>query len=92
MSKQVCGNCRWHDVDGFYAFYRGNAEGMGDMGFCRCGPPLPDFTRLLTPGMETVLRTELLVFAVWPETSEEAWCGAWAPCERPSPEEKGTTP
>ena len=42
---QCCGTCRWHDVDGFYALYGKNADGMGDIGFCRQRPPLPDMTR-----------------------------------------------
>src|SRR6266540_6856199 len=77
MTERVCGTCRWHDVDGFYALYRDNARGMDDMGFCRQRPPLPDLTRLLHPAVQDAARTDVFVFALWPETTAEEWCGAW---------------
>jgi len=82
IATHCCGTCRWHDVDGFYAFYRSNAEGMGDMGFCRKAPPLPDFTRLLGLKDEHTARTDVFVFALWPETTEQEWCGGWEGAQR----------
>jgi hypothetical protein len=75
--RHRCGTCRWHDVEGFYAFYKQNADGMGDMGFCRQRPPLPDLTRLIGPVAENAYRSDIFVFALWPETDETEWCGAW---------------
>jgi hypothetical protein len=80
MPDRCCATCRWHDVVGFYAFYKTNARGMGEMGFCRKAPPLPDLTRLLHPGVQEASRDDVFVFALWPETNEDDWCGAWEPC------------
>src|SRR5262249_48959464 len=79
MHDHCCGTCRWHDVAGFYAFYRANAEGMGDVGFCRKAPPLPDLRRLLHRGVQGASRIDIFVFALWPETDATEWCGAWEP-------------
>ena len=89
MDDRCCGLCRWHDVEGFYAFYGANAQGMGDMGFCRKAPPLPDVTRLLHPSLHEAARTDVFVFALWPETSEDEWCGAWEPSQQDAPARAG---
>ena len=82
---QRCGTCRWHDVEGFSALYKENADDMGGMGFCRQRPPLPDFTRLLDPVGEHAARHDIFVFALWPETKATDWCGAWEAQDDPSP-------
>ena len=74
MDKK-CGTCKYHDVDGFYEYYGKNADGMGDMGFCRRMPPLPDISRLINADSP---RNEIFVFKVFPETGENDWCGEWA--------------
>jgi hypothetical protein len=83
MTERRCGTCRWHDVEGFYRHYKENAEGMGDMGFCRRAPPLPDFIVRWSVLQRGGNPSEEFVWAVWPETSEEDWCGEWQ-AEEPS--------
>jgi len=90
MSQRCCATCRWHDVEGFYAFYGQNADGMGNMGFCRKAPPLPDFTRLMGPVVQDADRIDLFVFALWPETDDTDWCGAWEVHAEEAPQ--GDTP
>jgi len=90
MPDRCCGTCRWHDVKGFAAFYR--EDGMGEMGFCRKAPPLPDVTRLLHPGVHEAPRDDIFVFAFWPETDEGEWCGAWEAAPQEAPARAGHRP
>jgi hypothetical protein len=87
MHDRCCGTCRWHDVEGFAAVYGPKAEDMGEVGFCRQAPPLPDFTRLLHPEVQEGSRTDVFVFALWPETTDNEWCGAWEPAQEAKEEE-----
>ena len=73
---QRCENCRWHDVDGLYKMYRENADGMGNLGFCRRRPPIPGQWRIPTDD-PYVARVDYFMFADWPETSEDDFCGEW---------------
>lgn len=74
---RCCANCVWHDVDGLYEFYGKNAEGIGDLGFCRRMPPVPGVWRLGDGNLPNG-RVEHFVFAEWPETQEDDFCGEWA--------------
>ena len=85
MTESTCRTCRWHDIEGFQRYYREAAEAgveMGGRGFCRRYPPMPDFTRLLLANQLEVNRREVFVFAFWPETAPEDWCGEWQVQER----------
>ena len=92
MHDRCCGTCRWHDVKGFRAFYGTDARDMGDMGLCRKAPPLPDVTRLLHPRLQEAARTDVFVFALWPETSDDEWCGAWEAAPQEAPARAGHRP
>lgn len=77
MNKK-CSTCKFHDVEGCYDFYGKNADGMGDIGFCRRLPPMPDLSRLsILKDNKEITRDEVFVFAVFPETLEDEWCGEW---------------
>jgi hypothetical protein len=63
-----------------------DAKGMEDMGLCRRSPPLPDFIRrwhMWQQAEQSDTAADELVFAIWPETSPDDWCGEWQP-QRPS--------
>jgi hypothetical protein len=72
---RCCNTCRWHDVDGLYKMYRKNAEGMGNLGFCRRNPPLPGQWRIGDD--PDAGRIDYFMFADWPETCENDFCGEW---------------
>jgi hypothetical protein len=77
MTDLTCDTCRWHDVHGFSRFYGKTIAGHRDVGFCRRRPPWPDITRLLHPSLQEEPRYKVMVFALWPETQGEDWCGEW---------------
>jgi hypothetical protein len=77
MAQLRCGTCRWHDVVGFQQYYGEAVARMPGRGYCRRNPPLPDFTRLLQANQLQIERQEVFVFAFWPETAAEDWCGEW---------------
>jgi len=74
--RQHCETCKWHDVHAFYEMYGERADGMGDMGICRRNPPIPGVWRLARL-KEDQAREDEFIFAEWPETSEEDFCGEW---------------
>jgi hypothetical protein len=86
MTERRCGTCRWHDVDGFYRHHGSDAEGLGDVGFCRAQLPLPAFVHLWYMWKKAEQQDDLpdkFVWAVWPETHEDDWCRAWEAREDP---------
>jgi len=72
---RCCDTCHWHDVDGLYKMYGTNAEGMGNLGFCRRNPPLPGQWRIGDDPHTG--RVDYFMFVDWPETSEDDFCGEW---------------
>jgi hypothetical protein len=85
MAEPTCATCRWHDEQGFSQFYGRTMAEYHGAGFCRRHPPWPDFTRLLHPSLREEPRYNVMVFALWPETQGEDWCGDWQPKEAPAP-------
>ena len=85
MPERRCETCRWHDIEGF-ARHHGEDD-PGGLGFCRRFPPLPDFIRRWAIWQKTEQANEPmenLVFGIWPETSDEDWCGEWQAREPPT--------
>jgi hypothetical protein len=71
-----CGSCRFHDVAGVYAKFPSEAEGGGNIGYCRFGPP----TLInVWDGTETELTGFDYAFGgvYWRITQEKEWCGQW---------------
>lgn len=66
-----CINCKFHDVEGFYKNAGSEADGWGDVGYCRRMPPLLIASRSEQEGnaMEAAVNT------TWPVTDENDWCG-----------------
>jgi hypothetical protein len=88
MTERRCGTCRWHGIEGFDRYHGENAEGLGDMGFCLRFPPMPEFIRHWHMWQKAEQSHDIpdeIVFAVWPETSVEDWCGEWQTQEPPTP-------
>ena len=88
MTERRCGTCRWHDSEGFDRYHGKITGGMADMGFCRRFPPMPDFIRRWHMWQASQASTEApdeLVFRIWPETGDHAWCGEWQAQESPAP-------
>jgi hypothetical protein len=86
MTERCCGTCRWHDVEGYYAYHGQDAEGMGAMGFCRRVPPMPDFIRRWHTWQQGLRQGDApaqFAFAVWPETRPDEWCGEWQAQDEP---------
>ena len=84
MADRTCRTCRWHDVRGFTQFYGKRITEFREGGFCRRLPPWPDFTRLMHPSLQEEPRYKVMVFAFWPETQGDDWCGEWQAKEAPS--------
>jgi hypothetical protein len=77
-TNRRCATCRWHDVAGLHAFYGKNTDGLSDVGYCRRRPPAVDYGYLLRQLQHLDRsREEFFVYAVFPETAPEDWCGAW---------------
>ena len=88
MTERRCGTCRWHDQEGYARYHGPDAEGLGNSGFCRRFPPMPDFIRRWHIWQKTEQSNEPmenLVFGIWPETDFDDWCGEWQAREPPAP-------